>query len=143
MMVNSPLKSACFYKKNDANASQPRRLQYRLFSFSNLSGSVRQGYQYVASNSSMGQVRSIGSMGVIGNFRRLRCQIASKQLWPWAFSLLSQLVANKKKLFTLKNQYKLKCQLLSTKKSSGWASVPTPNFTAAAVDPLFSRRSTC
>lgn len=129
-------------EKNDAIASQTRRLLRLWCSLPNLCATVRQGYLHVACNSSMGQMRPVGCIGVIGNSRRLGCRIASKQLWPLAFSLLSQLVPNKKKLFTLKSQLWLSNQQLSTKIKTGRAFLPAPDFAAAHISgPTIAQRS--
>lgn len=129
--------------KNDAITSQICRLLRMWCSFKDLCATVPQGYLHVALNSSMGMVRPIGCIGAIGISRRQECRIASKQLWPWAFSWLSQHVANKKKLFTLKNQLWLSSQQLSTKIPSGRAFRPAPFPTTAAINPLFSRGELC
>lgn len=134
-------------EKNDAFASQTRRLLRLWCSLPDLCATVCQGYLHVACNSSMGQVRPIGCIGVIGNSRRLGCRIASKQLWPLAFSLLSQHVASKKKLFTLTSQLWLSNQQPSTKIPSGRASLPAPNPTTtpriAQYNPLISGGNLC
>lgn len=130
-------------KENDAIASQICRLIRMRCSFKHLCVSVPQGYLHVACNSSMGKVWLIGCIGAIGNSRRQECRIASKQLWPWAFSWLSQHVANKKKLFTLKNQWLLNSQQLSTKILSGRAFLPAPHSATKAYNPLFIRGKQC
>ncbi len=130
-------------QKNDAIASQICRLIRAWCSFKHLCATVPQGYLHVACNSSMGKVWPIGCIGAIGNSRRQECRIASKQLWPWAFSWLSQHVANKKKLFTLKSQLWLNSQQLSTKILSGRAFKPAPHSTMTAYNPLFSKGGTC
>lgn len=124
--------------KNDAIASQICRLIRMWCSFKHLCATVPQGYLHVACNSSMGKVRPAGRIEVIGNSRRQECRIASKQLWLLAFSWLSQHVANKKKLFTLTNQWLLNSQQLSTKIHSGRAFGPAPHSTTIAFNPLFS-----
>ncbi len=114
-------------QKVDAMASQFRRLQRILFFFRNLSVNVPQGCLKVACNSSMGRVRLICCSRFFIINRRLGCRIASKQLWPSACSLLSQHVANKKKLCLLKSQLWLSNQQLSTKIPSERAFGPVPN----------------
>jgi len=129
--------------KNDAIASQICRLIRMWCSFKDLYVTVPQGYLHVACNSSMGKVWPIGCTKVIGNSRRQECRIASKQLWLLAFSWLSQHVANKKKLFTLKSQLWLSNQQLSTKIPSGRAFGPAPYRPAIASKPLFSGGYSC
>ncbi len=111
----------------DAMASQFRRLRSRLCFFRYLSVIVPQGYLQVACNSSMGRVWPSGCDRFFAINRRLGCRIASKQLWPSACSLLSQHVANKKKLFLLKSQLWSSNQLLNTKIPSERAFGPVPN----------------
>ncbi len=111
----------------DVMASQFRRLRSRLCFFHYLSVIVPQGYLQVACNSSMGRVWPTGRGRIFAINRRLGCRIASKQLWPSACSLLSQHVANKKKLCSLKSQLWLSNQQLSTKIPSERAFGPVPN----------------
>ena len=127
----------------DAMASQFRRLQRILFFFRYLSVIVPPGYLKVACNLSMGRVRLICCGRFFTINRRLRCRIASKQLWPWACSLLSQHVANKKKLCTLKSQLWLSNQLLNTKRPSERAFGPVPNHTRISHNPFLSGGKLC
>jgi len=134
-------------EKNDAIASLFCRLLRMWCSFKDLCATVPQGYLHVACNSSMGMVRPVGRIGVIGNSRRQVCLIPSKQLWLLAFSSLSQHVANKKKLCTLKSQLWLRNQQLNTKIPSERALWPVPYPatypTAAQHNPLISGGKLC
>jgi len=114
--------------KADVNESQNRRLRRHRFFFRNLSAIVPAGYHQVTNNSSMRRSWLEGCVSVIANSRRLGCP---KQYWPSACSWLLQPVHNKKKLYTLKTQWLLKSQQLSTKNSLERACLPVPNHPSA------------
>ncbi len=105
------------------------------------------GYISETCNLSNRLARFCGCVGFLKNIRRLRCQIASKQLWPWACFSLYQLARNKKKPFSLANQWLLSNLRLNTKISSGRALRPAPNTAPSnAMDlcgPLNNRGFMC
>ena len=88
-----------------------------------------------------------GCVGFLKNIRRLRCQIASKQLWPWACFSLYPLVHNKKKPFSLVSQWLLSNPRLNTKIHLGRALRPAPSTAPSnAMDlcgPLNNRGFSC
>jgi len=142
-MLGIRVQKTSLSEKDDVIASQICRLRRLWCSSKHLYVTVPQGYLHVTCNSSMGMVWPIGCIGAIGNSRRQECRIPSKQLWLLAFSWLSQHVANKKKLFTLKNQLWLSSLQLSTKILSGRAFRPAPSPPTTAHNLLFSGGYSC